>query len=284
MDKERTMESFSRNRSYCSYIRNLYNRPSLLYGKGDKMVLAERGNKRMGLLQDVNSRHSEDERSSGEESRREEILRPCGAQNDEKMSFHSTARIRICLALAIGFVFFFSSAAVAANSCIECHTALGDEKIVNDFEKDIHAVRGLSCVDCHGGDPNDMEDTAMDPAKGFKGHIERNKIPELCASCHADANYMRRFNPNIQTDQYSKYLVSQHGKLNAKGDQKVAVCISCHGVHGIRPKTDPTAPVFITNAPITCAKCHSNAEYMKEYKIPTDQFEEYEKSVHGQAL
>jgi predicted CXXCH cytochrome family protein len=189
--------------------------------------------------------------------------------------------------LVFGILFYFAVPVMAApNSCIECHKALGgdSEQMVNNFEKDVHAIRGLSCVDCHGGDPNDMEDTAMDASKGFKGHIERNKIPELCASCHADANYMRKYNPNIPTDQYAKYLVSQHGKLNAQGDQKVAVCISCHSVHGIRPVTDPAAPVFITNAPKTCAKCHGDAEYMKEYGIPTDQFEKYSKSVHGKAL
>ena len=175
---------------------------------------------------------------------------------------------------------------LAADSCQECHRALGDAhtKIVEDFAQDVHALRGLSCADCHGGDPKDPEMSAMDPGKGFKGHVDRSQIPLFCASCHADASYMRRFNPNIPTDQYAKYLVSQHGKLLAQGDQKVAVCVSCHGVHGIRSKHDPLSPVFLTNAPRTCAKCHANADYMKEYGIPTNQFDEYHQSVHGQAL
>jgi len=176
--------------------------------------------------------------------------------------------------------------AMAADTCQECHKTQGgpSAKLVEDFQNDVHALRGLSCADCHGGDPKDLEMTAMDPQKGFRGHIVRNEIPKLCASCHADANYMRRFNPNIPTDQYTKYLVSQHGKLNATGDQKVAVCTSCHGVHGIRSKDDSLSPVFLTNAPKTCAKCHANADYMKEYKIPTNQFSQYHESVHGQAL
>lgn len=155
---------------------------------------------------------------------------------------------------------------------------------MEEFGHDIHALRGLSCADCHGGDPKDPEMTAMDPEKGFRGTPSRNQIPEFCSKCHSDAVYMRRFNPHIPTDQYAKYLVSQHGKLLAQGDQKVAVCTSCHGVHGIRSKSDSLSPVFLTNAPKTCAKCHANADYMKEYKIPTNQFSEYHRGVHGQAL
>ena len=195
-------------------------------------------------------------------------------------------RFKLAVFLAPLCVLLWASASMAGNSCIECHQALGGDlaKPAEDFTHDVHAARGLSCVDCHGGDPLDPEQTSMAPEKGFRGVPARNKIPEFCASCHADATYMRRFNPNLPTDQFAKYLVSQHGKLNAQGDQKVAVCTSCHGAHGIRSKTDSQSPVFITNASRMCAKCHADAEYMKGYNIPTDQFEKYHKSVHGQAL
>lgn len=198
----------------------------------------------------------------------------------------SSIKHRVSPLLAAICLFLFCSPAFAEDSCQECHLALGGDsaRLVEEFANDVHVQRGLSCADCHGGDPKDPEMTAMDPVKGFRGPIVRNKIPEVCASCHSDAAYMRRFNPNIPTDQYAKYLVSQHGKLLAQGDQKVAVCISCHGVHGIRSKNDPLSPVFLTNAPKTCAKCHANVDYMKDYKIPTNQFAEYHRGVHGQAL
>ena len=38
------------------------------------------------------------------------------------------------------------------------------------------------------------------------------------------------------------------------------------------------------NIPKTCSKCHSDAKYMANYHIPTDQYENYIKSVHGIAL
>lgn len=173
------------------------------------------------------------------------------------------------------------------DSCIECHKVLeGKAKEPAEMiEIDVHFKRGLSCADCHGGDPTKNDFTeAKDPAKGFIGKPKRNDIPLFCGRCHADPAYMRRFNPNIPTDQLAKYKESQHGKLNDQGDQKVAVCISCHDVHGIREKTDPLAPVFITNAPNRCASCHADKEYMKDYSIPTDQMEEFEHSIHGEAL
>lgn len=205
---------------------------------------------------------------------------------NSKLTSHFPQLTAYLLLLTTTYLFFFCSQASAADSCQECHRALEGArgKVVEEFSHDVHALRGLSCADCHGGDPKDPEMTAMDPQKGFRGPIVRSQIPQLCGSCHGDAAYMRRFNPNLPTDQYTKYLVSQHGKLLAQGDQKVAVCTSCHGAHGIRSKTDPLSPVFLTNAPKTCAKCHANAEYMKDYKIPTNQFTEYHRSVHGQAL
>lgn len=187
--------------------------------------------------------------------------------------------------LAVSFA--EKSDAAEKDYCVECHKSLeGSAKDPTDnIESDVHFKRGLSCSSCHGGDSTKEDFTeAKDPAKGFVGKPDRNNIPNFCGKCHADPAYMRRFNPNIQTDQLAKYNESQHGKLNAGGDRKVAVCVSCHGVHGIREANDPQAPVFITNIPRLCASCHADKEYMKEYSIPTDQMEEYEKSVHGEAL
>ena len=71
---------------------------------------------------------------------------------------------------------------------------------------------------------------------------------------------------------------------NAKGDPKPAECASCHGSHEILAASDVRSRVYPTNLPGTCAGCHSNTEYMKQYGIPTDQFEKFSKSVHGVAL
>ena len=95
---------------------------------------------------------------------------------------------------------------------------------------------------------------------------------------------MKSYNPGISIDQLEKYKTSVHGQRIFKGDTKVASCASCHGSHDITRVNEPNSKVFRSNIPNTCASCHSDAEYMKEYNIPTDQFEKYKSSVHGIAV
>ena len=65
------------------------------------------------------------------------------------------------------------------------------------------------------------------------------QIPELCGHCHSDGAFMRKYNPSLRTDQLAQYKTSVHGKRLLQGDTKVAVCIDCHGVHDLRPASDP---------------------------------------------
>ena len=175
----------------------------------------------------------------------------------------------------------------AAESCGECHRSFETDvsSPTQVMDHDVHRQRGLSCADCHGGDPAAADQAAaMDPAKGFIGRPTRADIPQFCARCHADPAYMRKYNPNLPTDQYAKYLTSQHGKKFQQGDLDVAVCTSCHGAHGIRSKKDPLSPVYTTNIPGTCATCHTDSTIMERHGLPVTQHWEYSQSVHGQAL
>ena len=173
-----------------------------------------------------------------------------------------------------------------ANTCLECHRVLDPPLQVTEeqFAQDIHAQKGLTCASCHGGDPTKADMEAMSKSAGFKGKIERSQIPALCGSCHSNATLMKQYNPSLRTDQYSQYLTSVHGKLLGKGDTKVAVCIDCHGVHDLRPPKDPRSKVYPLNVAQTCARCHADASYMKSYGIPTNQFAEYQTSVHHAAM
>ncbi|MEW5900980.1 MAG: cytochrome c3 family protein [Acidobacteriota bacterium] len=171
------------------------------------------------------------------------------------------------------------------NSCLDCHLELDKplQTPAENFAADVHKQYGLGCQDCHGGNAGE-EDVELAKDKSFKGIPEREKIPEFCGSCHADASYMRRFNPNLRVDQLSLYWTSQHGQLLIKGDAEVAVCTDCHGVHGIQSANFPKALTFPWNIPQTCGRCHSSPEHMKAYRLPLDQVEEYRQSVHGLAL
>jgi hypothetical protein len=175
----------------------------------------------------------------------------------------------------------------AVNSCLDCHSALPAPLGVTQeqFSQDIHAQKGLTCVSCHGGDATSYDPTvAMGRKAGFKGKIDRKQIPELCGSCHSNPNLMRQYDPSLRTDQFAEYHTSVHGKRLVAGDTKVAVCIDCHSVHDIRPPSDPRSTVNPVNVATTCSRCHADANYMKQYGIPTDQFAKYNTSVHHDAL
>jgi len=171
------------------------------------------------------------------------------------------------------------------NSCIECHKELDDELLapVETFKMDIHQQFGLSCADCHGGNPAE-EDIDLAKDTTFKGTPQRSRIPEFCASCHSDSRYMRRFNPSLRVDQLDLYWTSEHGQLLKKGDTKVALCTDCHATHGIQVAAHPKSWTFPWNIPRTCGRCHSDKNYMKDYRIPTNQWDEYKESVHAHAL
>jgi hypothetical protein len=176
-----------------------------------------------------------------------------------------------------------SKVALPPSSCIKCHMNLGAEyaEPVKLLEKSIHLEKEVACHNCHGGDPKSFDEArAMSRAKGFVGRPRFGQIPEFCARCHSDPIRMRPY--NLRTDQLAEYKVSQHGKLlYEKGDKNTAVCTSCHGIHDIRSKDDPLSRVYKTNLPKTCARCHSDKKLMDLYKIPSDQFDLFKKSVHG---
>ena len=215
-------------------------------------------------------------------------------RNEATQPSGSPSRRRVlCGALLAAFVLVVApahvtaqrEAAAAIDTCFDCHRHTLNDDPSMGFRDDIHRTRGLSCAACHGGDPTaeDMPD-AMSPARGFIGVPRRAQIPQLCARCHADAAFMRGYNPSLRTDQFSQYLTSVHGQRLRQGDTRVAVCTDCHSVHGIRPASSPTSSVHPLTLPETCGRCHADTARMESYKIPTDQAADYRASVHFKTL
>jgi hypothetical protein len=190
----------------------------------------------------------------------------------------------------------------AETSCVICHSdpaAFEPEELdmVGAVAKGVHAKAGLSCQDCHGGNPDpalaDDEESAMDEGhtqNPFLGAPRRETIPDLCGRCHADATYMKGFRPDLRVDQLQEYRTSRHGELLAQGDPRVATCVDCHGAHGILAPSAPESPVYPTQVAKTCAHCHADSEHMAGYTLaegrplPTDQYSQWRRSVHAAAL
>ena len=137
-----------------------------------------------------------------------------------------------------------------------------------------HIAQCTTCHDAHGIVSTKEPGSPVFPLN----------VTKTCAKCHADAAFMRMYNPALPIDQLDKYRASVHGMKNAHGDVKVAACASCHGSHDIRSASDVKSRVYALNLPTTCGACHANAKYMKGYRIPTDQVKRFSSSVHGKAL
>ncbi len=200
-------------------------------------------------------------------------------------------RFTFLLILVVEMNPIFPMLTVEQDACIGCHIEVDadredGEKIMTHFFEDVHYERGLSCADCHGGDPTafDDEEAAMTDSDSFLGEITRDMEPEVCGGCHSDPSYMRQYTAHVKTDQVEQYWTSMHGMQLKKGNDKVAVCTDCHGLHGIRAVKDTRSSVSDFNVPKTCSRCHSDADYMEEFNIPTDQYAKYQTSVHGKAL
>lgn len=188
------------------------------------------------------------------------------------------------------------------SSCLACHgdTSLFDAEAVakvKAFGQDVHAEVGLSCQDCHGGNPDPAlagdSDAAMDKKfkpNPFRGALKRPDIPAACGRCHSDPAYMKRFNPSLRVDQEREYWTSHHGKALKRPDRDVATCVDCHGVHGILRPGNPSSPVHPTHIADTCGRCHSDPERMAGRQtadgrpLPVDQRARWRQSVHAAAL
>jgi hypothetical protein len=174
------------------------------------------------------------------------------------------------------------------DNCAACHVEIGDarlEKPAKDYAQDIHRAKGFGCVACHGGDEKEAGMEAMDPAKGYIGKPGRKQVVQVCGRCHADAAFMKRYNPSLRVDQVTEYATSVHGRrLREADDPKVATCVSCHPAHSIRPPSDSKSSVHPLRVADTCGRCHADGRYMEGRRIPTDQRAKYQQSVHWKAM
>ena len=192
------------------------------------------------------------------------------------------------------------------NNCVLCHSdsanqspdtlfvpgATSSHMDLKQVVEDVHFRRGVSCAGCHGGDPTaEMGHAFVKEWPEKDRQKNRAWVVQFCARCHSDPAIMHEFNPSLPTDQLAKFKDSPHGRtLLEQHDDRAPSCVSCHGVHGIRPAKDPQSKVYAQRVPETCGACHADAKIMAGFKradgspLPITQLAEYRNSVHGQAL
>lgn len=138
--------------------------------------------------------------------------------------------------LLILFFFQLSTLATAAEDtvCIQCHGGLDGRlaEPVEQWRTSVHAANGISCHNCHGGDPTDFE-MAMAPERGFIGAPDYDKVPDFCGRCHV----------GVKED----YLASAHGQALDDGGPQ---CVICHENHAVK-----VASIDLINKE-SCSRCH----------------------------
>lgn len=162
------------------------------------------------------------------------------------------------------------AATIENSDCLACHS---DEALVTTntagkavslyvdeakFATSIHAKN--LCTSCHS-DVTDVPHPDKFVAK-----------PVSCAQCH-----------RLETE---IYLNSDHGQAIHKGVAEAASCKDCHGnTHYLLNYRNPQSPVYRSNLPDTCGRCHNNAAEMEKFHLrQRSPIVSYEKSVHGIAL
>ncbi len=121
-------------------------------------------------------------------------------------------------------------------SCVNCHKQLeGDlAKPVELWQESIHKKNGISCHNCHGGNPKVQDIDAMKPEAGFVGAPKEEGVPKFCGKCHVAVmeNYMK--SPHWQTEK-----------------EKRPVCTTCHTAHH-----QQRATLELINEK-DCSRCHT---------------------------
>ena len=140
----------------------------------------------------------------------------------------------VCLALLCVTLMWVAPALAEDTVCIQCHAgqegSLGEP--VDQCRSSVHAANGISCHDCHGGDPTDFA-MAMSPERGFIGAPDYAEVPAFCGRCHL----------GVMED----YLDSAHGRALESGGPQ---CVLCHGNHEIQMAT-----IDLINEE-SCSRCH----------------------------
>ncbi len=143
--------------------------------------------------------------------------------------------------------FMLLSGTAVADACVDCHKnpsfRTQNKKLYdyyNDWISSTHKKAGVSCADCHGGDPNaELAEAAHNggflPANP-NSDVYYKKLPATCGKCHQSA--------------YEEFTQSKHYKA-LMNELEAPHCATCHG--SINSKVYYTSIVDPT-----CNSCHNN--------------------------
>lgn len=167
-----------------------------------------------------------------------------------------------------------------ADECETCHVEAAEAE-----ESGVHGPHDVSCVDCHGGDPDSADkDVAHGIGTGFRGRLGRADHPAMCGRCHGDARAMHE--AGLRSDSLALWETSVHGRAVLEGkNPDAATCVDCHfPTHGTPASSGPGSPLRPEVVHEVCQRCHGDADLMERSGREKDIPEKYARDVHGIAF
>jgi cytochrome b subunit of formate dehydrogenase len=139
------------------------------------------------------------------------------------------------------------------HTCAKCHA-----EVAKQFNYSVHGMavkNGVTaapvCTDCHG------EHNILKTSDPRSPVAARNVSSQVCSPCHSSVKLSQKF--GLASDRFKSFSDSYHGLASTAGSVEVANCASCHGVHDIKPSSDPTSRINSANLVKTCGTCHPGA-------------------------
>lgn len=144
--------------------------------------------------------------------------------------------------------------AAGDDSCIACHrdpdflvTHPRLYEYFRDWQRSIHQQEGVTCSDCHGGNP---EATGREAAHaGMLGPdasgsaVYFSNVPATCGSCHDAVEEAYR------TSAHFEHLTAAAGDGEAGAEKQGPSCVTCH-------RSMNTLTLDVTTVEETCGHCH----------------------------
>ena len=154
---------------------------------------------------------------------------------------------------------------LAKVDCSSCHDDPAKQLLTSVHSKRPHGNGpSLACIDCHGPPHRILPSTDADSA------TNKLNIAATCGRCHGDGQAPKGFQGPAVARMFADSI---HGQALTRAGLVVApTCSDCHTAHSVVEKSSPQSPVFKTNIPTTCGKCHAGVE------------RDYHAGVHGEAL
>jgi cytochrome b subunit of formate dehydrogenase len=140
-----------------------------------------------------------------------------------------------------------------AETCGQCHGDIEEQYRGSSHGKALErgVLASATCTDCHG------EHNILSPHDPRSPVAPKNVSAQVCSPCHSSVKLTEKY--GLAADRFKSFADSYHGLAGRAGAVEVANCASCHGVHDIKPSTDPTSRIHPANLVATCGSCHPGA-------------------------